>query len=149
MDRVCQEIRELLDQSPAGALPLSRLVEELNRGGVRPPNGQEGIVRAAEGERNLFRLLHPWRGPWSHTPHPGRGGRSDQPNTGLPEETWVLGRGKALSSWRGRGWAASRLQETLQAWGEALDVEAPASVARWIRAAREAEEAWRILLRAG
>lgn len=45
------------------------------------------------------------------------------------------------------GPAVRRLKEGLRAWGAELDDGAPASVARWIRATWEGEEACRVLLK--
>ncbi len=149
MNTVTQGIRTQLDRTATGTLPVSRLLAGLRVDGVTLPGGEEHLLTSAQGEKGLFRVLSPWRGPWSREANLAPRALLRPGVRGWAGEAWILGFAPPTSASGPGGRASRRLSETLKAWGRGVDDSAPASVARWVRATEEAEKSYRVLLRAG
>jgi hypothetical protein len=147
MDPWTAGARTILERSPTGAAPLSRLLARLEGEGLEVEGRERWILKRLEEQPGLFRVLpdlgQPFRG-WPSPPHrtPPTGGR-----VGAVGEPWILARPASPPAFGSRDQAVRRIQDTLGAWGCALDEESPRAVARWIRATLEAEGACSLLLR--
>ena len=114
--------------------------------GVAGGHPSAGLVRYLE-EDGGFRVVTPFRGPWARMPegelHGFRRGRKAE-RSALPP-TWILAGGPTPRVFGSRERALGRIREGVGAWGQALDRESPASVARWIRANRRLDVICRVL----
>jgi hypothetical protein len=153
MDPWIAGARRILERSPTGAAPLSRLLAQLGEEGVEVEGREPWILKRLSEQPRLFRVLpkpgKPFRGCppfplWEPDPHRARGGLTEptphQFRGGLGEP-WVLASSTSAPRFGSGDKAVGRIQETLGAWGRSLDEESPRAVARWIQATLEAEGA--------
>ena len=150
MDRWTEAIRGILDQAPTGAGPLSSIMEDLGAAGMPVEGRKDWILTRLSELPETFLVLSDHRVPW--VPWPGSTPQhEDGPHLpGLEQEIWVVSRtntGSGFGSGFGAGEeAVRRIREGLQALGTGVDGGSQGSVARWIRANREAERACRVIL---
>jgi hypothetical protein len=158
MDPWTAGARRILERSPTGAAPLSRLLARLEEEGVEVEGREPWILKRLSEQPGLFRVLpnlgNPFRG-WP--PLPGREPGPHRGRSGLGEpgphrdrgglgEPWVLRCSPYPTCSGGGDQAVRRIQETLGAWGLPLDEKSPRAVARWVRATLEAEGACSLIL---
>jgi hypothetical protein len=140
-----EAVRRILDRAPTRVLPLTVLEERMREDGVAGRHPPAGLVRYLE-EDGGFRIVTPFRGPWARLPegqpHGSRRRRGEGP---VPSPMWILARSPTPPVFGSRERALGRIREGVGAWGEALDRESPASVARWIRANRRLDVICRVL----
>ncbi len=144
-----EHLKTILDRAPTRAMPLSTLVQSLNRLGGSQESRKDLVIKAAGSQQESYRIIPNRLGPWAQHPKRRRSLSPVQPENGWEPDPWVL-------TWSGprgldgpQGRMIEQLTDSLGAWGKEVDVGSPSSVARWIGANREAERALKCLTTSG
>ncbi|MEJ2206429.1 MAG: hypothetical protein P8170_20245 [Gemmatimonadota bacterium] len=125
MESILEAAEAALRQDGAPALRLSELLALVRARTRQLALRADALRRALESDPQRFRVLDPWRGPWSHL------GPVDLPT--VIREPWVLvvgdpgghdARQESTGSQR-------RLRESVRWLGLAVDPLSPREVARW------------------
>jgi len=142
MDSRIGRVTELLNHSPAGSLPLSRLVQLLEgQGGSSREEPQELLSRLVTTQES-FRVIPDRLGPWLDWPGARNPDRWSANPTPWGEDPWILPRRPIPSPPAPDDGIEGLLRECLQAWGWGMDDGSTQAVGRWISANREAERWW-------
>lgn len=158
MDALADRAARAATRHPAAALPLGELARLVQGSGARVPHGV--LLRALASDPRRFRIVDPWRGPWSRlrgdrrTGHLARARRPDRASfqgcRGLLDGPRVVP-GPGGPSWSpgAAGPALERMRQTLIRLGWKVDDASPMDLARWHRLVLEGARVRRGLLRAG
>jgi hypothetical protein len=138
MDALVDRATRAASRHPSPALRVPELARMVQGSGARVPDAV--LLRALLAEPGRFRLIDPWRGPWSTLLEDRRGGWPDHafPNPGRPrtlvdgprlvpeagETHWTPGPGSA---------ALDRMRRTMIRLGWRIDDASHVDLARWHR----------------
>ena len=123
MKTITDFAREILNRSPAPALPLPRLIEAIAEESAGHVVDAERILREIRLRPDLFRVLDPLIGPWRRaTAKP-----AETPPWG--PDTWVLG---LHPSTRTGSPVSARTAESLRCLGKKVDENSATAVAHWL-----------------
>jgi hypothetical protein len=150
MDTLVDRAARAASRHPSPALRVSELARMVQGSGTGVPDSV--LLRALLAEPGRFRLIDPWRGPWSTLREHPRGARTDLalPNADRPrtlvdgprlvpeagEKRWTPGPGAA---------AADRMRRTMIRLGWRIDDASHVDLARWHRLVLESTRARRKL----
>lgn len=146
MDALVDRATRAAHHHPAAALSLSQLAGLVRDAGARIPD--DVLLQALQADPRRFRIVDPWRGPWSllrrwaqrASTHSGRT-RPHAPIPGLvdgPKVVPRLGAGARRSGPAGR---LPQLRRTLVRLGWSVDDSSPMDLARWQRLVLEGRRA--------
>lgn len=142
MDSWTNHAKKILDGSPTGAMPLTRLLAALAEAGVPTRGREEWILRRLADQSESFRVIPERLGPWI-APRGDKGPQGRTPRKqGRESRPWVLACETLEPACGGRDRTLARIRESIQAWGRGLDVESQPSVTSWIGAVLEVERAF-------
>ncbi len=137
MDPWIEGIQKILERAPTGALPFSRLLEELRADGLAVEGRERWILSRISEEPGRFKLI-PDRRRLGTGWRPDKESRPPVSPRLARRSPWVLSLQGILPD-PGRKSPLGRLQEGLRAWGREVDEGSGIAVARWIRANEEGE----------
>jgi hypothetical protein len=141
MEPWMERVASILDHSPARALPLSRLLTRIFEQGEVVAGREAWFLQRIKERPERFRVIPDRLGAWVLWP-----GLSSKPGLG-PEQVrrvadpWIVTSSTAPAEFGVAGRFIRTVQDTVQAWGWGIDVGSQVSIARWIRAQHEGEEA--------
>lgn len=127
MELPAETVRRVLRRQPVPALPIDELCDLVRREAPGRVFTPEVVALQLRVRPDLFRVVDPWKGPWS--PVNGSGGPPIGPSWVIPVE-----RHEPPGEPRGPG---RIVWDSLACLGEALDEESPTALARWLRIVRE------------
>lgn len=132
MDALADRAARAAHRHPAAALPVPELARLVQESGARVSD--EVLLRALLADPARFRIVDPWRGPWSRLRRGDvRGRRRGRPHDLVDGPRVVPESGG--SSWT-PGPAApalARMRQTLIRLGWTVDDASPTDLARWHR----------------
>jgi hypothetical protein len=122
MKTMSEHVQEILWRYASPAMPLSILVEALERETIAATGGPDRVLRELRNSPDLFRVLDPRVGPWR-----GRWAITGGAETWTPD-LWVLG---LRPHKRPCSPVRARLSETLRSLGRRVDQGSAMATARW------------------
>ena len=139
MEGLTERVNGILNKAPTQAMSFSRLLCALREEGVDIAGREDLALKRMTEQPDSFRVIPDRFGPWARWSTMGK-----VPTPGLHArysgcDPWILTCSQAPRHFGIEGQVKGRIQECLQAWGQALDDGSQRAVAGWIRANREAE----------
>lgn len=141
MELWMERVAAILDDAPARALPLSRLLSEIREQGEVVTGREAWILQRIRERPDRFRVIPDRLGPWNLWPEPSMMPVNGRTLPGPTADPWIVTSSTARSGFGAEGRFVGTVQETLQAWGWSVDVGSQVAIARWIRAHKEGEKA--------
>jgi len=141
MQDLTAQVQTILEQAPARAMALSRLLQALAESGVAMSGRKDWFLKRLAEQSEDFKVIPDRLGPWVSWPEKARPGLPALLRKEWLPDPWVMACSDPGPTEGGRGPLEGRIQESLHAWGRDVDTGSQVAVARWIQATREAERA--------
>jgi len=131
----------ILDDAPALALPLSRLLSGICEKGEVVTGREGSILQQIREQPDRFRVIPDRLGPWNRWPERRVDFRDQSTQVRDASDPWIVTASAPKPRFGTEGRFVRTVQETIQAWGWSVDVGSQVAIARWICAHQEGEQA--------
>ena len=136
-----EKIATILDESPALALPLSRLLSGIREQVDVLVEREAWVLQRIRERPDRFKVIPDRLGPWTLWPEPAKKPGDGLEHTRPTPDPWIVVSSTPQPAVGPGGRFVRTIQETLQAWGWSVDAGSQVAIARWIRALGEGEAA--------